>query len=232
MRTGGYQAALVLLVVLLSAANALRGQSSLPVDSASGQVVYRFEIKAAHTQSKKMLYTLSETWLSEQVEKFSRSNDTGNYVPAIPDKKQNENKAAVLKVFANPYPLQHTDPESDRLSGRVILKYTGKSGGCIRLFYVQYAVVIVAEEEKLNIEFCNFRYNHFNPRSYQTQPVFNWSGMMPCDEINTLEYLKDCEQCHAEFADFYNFLNRDVESLFTSLRNEVLKKGETALEQN
>lgn len=233
MRICGYKAALVLLAaILFSATGPVQAQSSLPVDPVSGQIAYRFEIKTANPVSKKWLYFLAKEWLSQQPEKFNRTNETVNPLPTITEKKVNENKASVLKVFANPYPLQHTDPESDRLSGKVILKYSGKSNGCIRLFYIQYAVVVVAEEGKLNVEFCNFRYNHFNPRNYQTQPVFNWSGMMPCDEINTLEYLKDCEACHAEFADFYSFLNKDIDTLLGTLQSDVQQKQGTAFTVN
>ncbi len=44
---------------------------------------------------------------------------------------------------------------------------------------------------------------------------------MPCDEVNTLEYLKDCEACHTEFSNFYSFLNGDVEELINSLKDFV-----------
>ncbi len=216
--------------MLLASHAVLQAQEKLPYDAASGRIVYKFSVDADKSVKKKALYNLLQDWFYQNTELFSRSNTTDTLKSA--DKKKNENKEAVLREFANLTPLQHTDPESDRLSGKVILKYTGNSNGCIRLFYVQYALVIIVEDNKLTGEVCNIRYNHFNPKTYQIQPVFNWSGQMPCDEVNTLEYLKDCEVCHDEFAKFSLFLNKDVEELLNSLRSFVKANRAVSLNVN
>ncbi len=217
------------VVTLLVTNSALHAQDKLPLDSTTGKISYKFSIELDKQFKKKAVYALVQDWFNQQPEMFTRSNTVDTAKSAI-DKKRNENKEAVLHEFANLTPLQHTDPESDRFSGKVILKYTGSNNGCIRLFYVQYAVIIIVEDNKLTGEVCNIRYNHFNPRTYQSQPVFNWSGMMPCDEVNTLDYLKDCEACHAEFSTFYSFLNNDTNELINSLREFV--KGNKALTLN
>jgi hypothetical protein len=225
-----YKISLACAVMLLASHAVLQAQEKLPYDAASGRIVYKFSVDADKSVKKKALYNLLQDWFYQNTELFSRSNTTDTLKSA--DKKKNENKEAVLREFANLTPLQHTDPESDRLSGKVILKYTGNSNGCIRLFYVQYALVIIVEDNKLTGEVCNIRYNHFNPKTYQTQPVFNWSGQMPCDEVSTLEYLKDCEVCHDEFAKFSLFLNKDVEDLLNSLRSFVKANRAVSLNVN
>jgi hypothetical protein len=225
-----YKISLACAVMLLASHAVLQAQEKLPYDAASGRIVYKFSVDADKSVKKKALYNLLQDWFYQNTELFSRSNTTDTLKTA--DKKKNENKEAVLREFANLTPLQHTDPESDRLSGKVIMKYTGSSNGCIRMFYVQYALVIIVEDNKLTGEVCNIRYNHFNPNTYQTQPVFNWSGQMPCDEVNTLEYLKDCEVCHDEFAKFSSFLNKDVEELLNSLRSFVKANRAVSLNVN
>jgi len=220
MRSTIYKTGFVVTALFIILSDVLQAQEKLPYDEAAQRIVYKFSIDADRSYKKKDLYNLLQGWFTQQPELFTRSNtvDTLKHNYAA-DKKTNENKEAVLHEFANLMPLQHTDPESDRLSGKVILKYTGGSNGCIRMFYIQYAIVLVVNENQVSGEVCNIRYNHFNPRTYQIQPVFNWSGMMPCDEINTLEYLKDCEACHTEFTAFYSFLNKDTYDLINSLRD-------------
>ena len=225
-----YKTGFVCAIMLLASHGVLQAQEKLPYDAASGRIVYKFSLEADKTVKKKALYSLLQDWFYQNTELFSRSNTTDTLKTA--DKKKNENKEAVLREFTNLTPLQHTDPESDRLSGKVIMKYTGSSNGCMRLFYVQFALVIIVEDNKLTGEVCNIRYNHFNPKTYQTQPVFNWSGQMPCDEVNTLEYLKDCEVCHDEFAKFSSFLNSDVEELLNSLRSFVKANRAVSLNVN
>ena len=225
-----YKTGFVCAIILLASHGVLQAQEKLPYDAASGRIVYKFSLEVDKTVKKKALYNLLQDWFYQNTELFSRSNTTDTLKTA--DKKKSENKEAVQREFANLTPLQHTDPESDRLSGKVIMKYTGSRNGCMRLFYVQYALVIIVEDNKLTGEVCNIRYNHFNPKTYQTQPVFNWSGQMPCDEVNTLEYLKDCEVCHDEFAKFSSFLNSDVEELLNSLRSFVKVNRAVSLNVN
>ncbi len=163
----------VFAVISLLTSSVLCAQTKLPFDSVSGKVVYKYTWEVDKSLKKKAIYALVQDWFYQQPELFSRTNMPDTAKSVVQDKKRNENKEAVLREFANATPLQHKDPESDRLSGKVILKYTGSNNGCIRLFYVQYALVVIAQENKLNVEVCNIRYNHFNPRTYLAQPVFN-----------------------------------------------------------
>lgn len=197
----------------------LCAQAKLPVDEATGKISYKFSVEFDKAYTKQAVYDVVRDWLNSNPETFNRFNTP--LVHSQNDTRKNENREAVLREFQNPNPLQFMDPESDRVSGKVILRYTGGANGCIRLFYIQYAIVMWAEGNTLKGEICNIRYNHFNPRTYQVQPVFNWSGMMPCDENNTLEYLKDCEACHAEFSSFYSFLNNDMQALIGALKDYI-----------
>lgn len=224
-----YKTSFVFTALVMLAYIIVEAQEKLPYDEAQKRIVYKFSIEADKSYKKKVLYDLLQDWFTQQPELFSRSNTNDTIRNNTSDKKPNENKEAVLHEFANHTPLQHTDPESNRLSGKVILKYTGGSNGCIRMFYVQYAMVIVVQDNKVTGEVCNICYNHFNPRTYQLQPVFNWSGQMPCDAINTLEYIKDCEVSHAEFNTFYSFLNKDINELINSLRDFLKQNRSVSL---
>ena len=87
----------------------------------------------------------------------------------------------------------------------------------MKLFYVQYFVVINVEEHRLNCEINDIRYNHFNQKTYLPQRIYNWGGTGSCDPISTIEYLRDCEQCHDEFNGFASYLNSDISDLIYNL---------------
>ena len=210
---------LVSVAFLLAGSDVSLAQNQLPVNGTTGLISYRFTFDFDKNSKKETLYNLAKDWFYEHPEVFVRSNTRDTLKPYSKDQKINANIGAVLHEFKNEEPLQHEDPESDRLSGKVILKYNGSNTGCIRLFYVQCSIVLVAKGNQLIGEVSNFRYNHFNPRTYQIQPVFNWSGNMPCDEISTLESLRDCESCHDEFNKFYSFLTDDTNALIVSIRD-------------
>lgn len=212
------QKSVIALLVCLLTTPVLYAQVKLPVDPASRMVSYNYTIQTDKPVNKQALYQLVQDWLA-QTQLFNKANNTA--VAKVNDKNSIENKAAAEKEFANPEPLQFVDPESDRLSGKGILRYHGQTGGCIKLFYVQYAVIVIVEDNKLTCQISHFKYNHFNSRNYQPIPVYNWNGNIPCDQVNTLEYLTECENNPSEFGAFYTYINTHAEELNQSLINFV-----------
>lgn len=206
------------LLVCLFTTPALFAQVTLPVDPASRMVSYTYTIDADKPVKKQVLYQLVQDWLA-QTQLFNKANSTA--VVKVTDKNIAENKAVAEKEFANPTPLQFVDPESDRISGKGILRYNGQAGGCIKLFYIQYAVIVIVEDNKLTCQVSHFKYNHFHNRSYQPIPIYSWSGTTPCDQVNTLEYLTECENSHAEFSNFYAYINAHADELNQSLRDFI-----------
>ena len=226
-----YVNSLILSIMLfITTGQALFAQTKLPADAATGMISYKFKLETDRATKSKVLLRQVADWFKQNAEVFTRSNtvDTGHQV--MTDKKRNESKEAVQQQFANTKPLQSIDPESDRLSGKGIIKYTGLANGCIRLFYVQYNIVITVSDGVVTGDISNFRYSHFNPRTYQSQPVFNWSGSMPCDNVNTVEYIRDCEACHSEFNTFYTFLNTNAEEVINNLK--TFMKSEKGITMN
>jgi hypothetical protein len=217
---GLFAAKRLLLTIILGVltAPALYAQVKLPIDPATRMVSYTYSIETDKPIKKQALYQLVQDWLA-QTQLFNKANNTA--VVKVTDKNSIENKAAAEKEFANPTPLQFVDPESDRLSGKGILRYNGQQGGCIKLFYVQYAVIVIVEDNKLTCQISHFKYNHFHNRNYQPLPVYNWSGNMPCDQVNTLEYLTECESNPTEFSTFYTYINAHAEELNQSLRDFI-----------
>ncbi|HLP51102.1 MAG TPA: hypothetical protein VK154_09485, partial [Chitinophagales bacterium] len=189
---------LLSIIACALTASGLYGQNKLPYDSVMGKIAYNFTVEIDKPYKKEAMYRLIQEWLN-QPEVFNRSNVAATAAPTA-EKAKSPNKEAVEREFANLTPLQSLDPESDRQSGKGIIKYAGNANGCIRLMYIQYAVIVIIEDNKLMCEVGYFKYNHFNPRNYQSMPVFNWSGLMPCDNVNTMEYLIGCEACHTEFS--------------------------------
>lgn len=197
---------------------ALYAQVTLPIDPATRMVSYTYTIPTDKPVKKQALYQLVQDWLA-QTPLFNKANSTA--VVKVTDKNSMENKAAAEKEFTNLTPLQFVDPESDRISGKGIIRYNGQAGGCIKLFYVQYAVIVIVEDNKLTCQISHFKYNHFHNRNYQPLPIYSWSGNTPCDQVNTLEYLTECENSHTEFSAFYSYINAHAEELNQSLTDFI-----------
>lgn len=191
-------------------------QSFLPVDSATGKVTYRFKLSTAGKLSKESLYQTLQNWFEAHPELFTRGS-----VEATSGESKPKMKAEVEKVFANKMPLQSLDPESERLAGKVIVKYTGYEGACIHTMYLQYYLVMMVSEKGVTAEISDIRYNHFNNRTYQPQRFLHFSDFSSCEAISFIEYLNECQQCPEEYNRFCQFFNQDVENLFSNLKEYV-----------
>ncbi len=207
---------LVFTLVVLVFCQILFSQSVLPYDTATGKTIYNYTIELDKSFKKELIYHLVQDWYSADAAQFNRTNvcDTAKIVS---DKKKNENKETVLKEFRNEFPLQAVDPEGSRIAGKIVTKYFRTQNSCMRLIYLQYFLIINVEDNRLNCQINDVRYNHFNPKTYTPQRIFNWSNTSNCDPINTIEYLRDCEQCHDEFSGLVSFLNADVSELIYNL---------------
>lgn len=204
--------------VFMAACFVSKAQSVLPYDSVTGKTVYQFTIEMDKSYKKDALFQLVQDWYAADATQFNRSNVCDTATVAT-EKKKNENREAVMKEFQNNSPLQALDPEGNRVTGKVITRYCKPGNDCMRLFYVQYFVVINVQDNRLSCEINDIRYNHFNPRTFTLQRIFNWSNTGNCDPINTIEYLRNCEQCHDEFNGFAAFLNTDISDLMYNLRD-------------
>lgn len=209
---------LALILLAFACAKISSAQSSiLPYDSVTGKTIYNFTIELDKSLKKDALYQLVQDWYAADAAQFNRTNLCDTTTPV--EKKKNENKEAVLKEFRNDFPLQAVDPEGSRIAGKVITQYCRPQNSCMRLLYVQYFVIINVQDNRLNCQINDIRYNHFNPKTYTLQRIFNWSNTGNCDPINTIEYLRNCEQCHDEFNGFASFLNSDISDLMYNLRD-------------
>ena len=198
----------------------LPAQQILPFDSVSKKISYQFTIETDKSDKQDALYALTQDWFHDHVEQFTRTN-TNDTTPLLTDKKKIENRDAVLNEFKNDFPLQSIDPASNRMTGKVITKYTGKNFGCIRLMYMEYFLVMEVQNHRINISINDIRYNHFNPKNFQPVRIYSYNVTSSCDYVNTLEYLKDCENCHEEFNGFYSYLNYDINELVVDLSNYI-----------
>lgn len=214
--------------LLLVIASSVFAQSKLPIDAVTGKVAFKTTIPLRAGVSNEAAFALAEEWFSANNEQFNRSNSSA----AVASQKQSNSRgrADVEKEFENRTPLQALDPASNRLVGKVILKYDGTAGHSIQHLYVQYSLILQIENSQLLVTACEVSYNHFNRNNYQPQRFLNFSNSNTCDAVNYMEYLMDCEQSHGEFVAFYDFFNADVKSLFNNL--DTYMKGSKALTYN
>lgn len=208
-------------------ANCLSAQTTLPKDKTTGKVAYRFSIPGNSNVSNEDAYEKASNWFSGHAKEFTRSNSSTapENMPGV----NVMNLAEVAHEFKNTEPVQSLDPASNRFTVRVVTKYFGENGGNIHALYLQYYMVVSVADHKINCELSDFRYNHFNERSYRFKRILNWSNSTSLDPVGTLEYLAENEQSHAEFSKFYSFLNRDVSQVIEHFTGAVKSSGVLAL---
>lgn len=203
-------------------------QSKLPIDAATGKVSFKTTIPLRAGISNEAAFALVENWFNENPALFSRVNR--QLVVGIEKPAVSQQRMAVEEVFANKTPLQALDPASNRIVGKVVMLYHGKSGGGIQHLYVQYCLLLQIENHVLHVSACEVTYNHFSVATFQPQRFLNYSNSNACDAVNYMEYLIDCENRHEEFLAFYDFFNQDVEAIFNNLNGYIM--GNKAITQN
>lgn len=193
----------------------LHAQDLLPYDSAVGKIVYRYRISTDKRCSKETAYALVQEWFEKNPCEFRRCNL--NQFGCVAQNPNLRNMEEVEKVFGNPTPLQALDPESNRITGKVVTKYTGDALGLLKVIYLESFMVITIKENAIECEMSDIRYNHFNPKSFLLQRINNWSDFTSLEPVNTVEYLQANQKCIQEYGKFANFLNEDYRKLFSGL---------------
>lgn len=204
-------------------------QNKLPFDTALQKITYRFSIpldKPMHTDDA---FELAQQWFTKNTALFNRGNAIALQEPANPKSVNVKNREEVNRVFANAYPLQSLDPASNRMTGKVITRFGGDAGGTLRLLYLEYYLIVTVNNNYLQCEITNFRYNHFNPNNYLLQRILSFKDSYSCDPVNTMEYLVKTENSHAEFEKLYCFLNDDIDALFAHFKDFVKSNGSLSM---
>ncbi|MBK8658039.1 MAG: hypothetical protein IPN22_03995 [Bacteroidetes bacterium] len=206
-------------IVFLIAFTAVNAQSLLPYDSATAKITYRYSIKRDKRLANDATYKIVQDWFEQNSCEFKRCNL--NQYSCVSQNVNIKNLAEVEKVFSNASPLQSIDPESNRITGKVSLKYTGDALGILKVLYVEYFMIVTVNEKSIDCQITDIRYNHFNPKSFLLQRINNWSDFTSLEPVNTLEYLDQNQKCGSDFSKFACFLNEDVEKLYSHLGNYV-----------
>lgn len=201
----------------------LSAQTTLPVNKATGKIDYRFTIPVNGNVSNEEAYEMATNWFSTHTKEFTRSN-----VSVAPQNMSGVNTSRLAEVeheFKNTAPVQSLDPSSNRMTVRVVTKYFGDNGGTIHALYLQYYMIVTVENHQITCELTDFRYNHFNERSFQFKRILNWGNSTSLDPVATLEYIVENEQSHAEFGKFYSFLNKDLNRMVENFSTAVKTTG-------
>lgn len=206
-------------LVFLLAYSSISAQSLLPYDSATAKVTYSYSIKRDKRMTNDAAYKVVQDWFEQNSCEFKRCNL--NQYGCISQNVNTKNLAEVEKVFANASPLQSIDPESNRITGKVSLKYTGDALGILKVLYLEYFMIVTVNEKTIDCQITDIRYNHFNPKSFLLQRINNWSDFTSLEPVNTLEYLDQNQKCSSDFGKFACFLNDDMDRLYNHLGNYV-----------
>jgi hypothetical protein len=209
-------------------ANSLFAQTTLPTNRATGKVTYRFTIPVNGNVSNEEAYEMASNWFGSHTKECTRSN-----VSVATENMSGVNKSNLAEVeheFKNTAPVQSLDPSSNRMTIKVVTKYFGENGGTIHALYVQGYMIVTVENHQITCEVSDFRYNHFNERSFQFKRIQNWGNSTSLDPVAPLEYIVENEQSHAEFGKFYSFLNKDLNRMVENF--SIAVKATEALASN
>lgn len=209
--------------------SALSAQNKLPFDSVQQKINYRFAIPLEKNVTADDAFELAQQWFTKNTGLFNRANALALQEPANPKSINVKNREEVNKVFANAYPLQSLDPAGNRITGKIITRFGGEAGGTLRLLYLEYYLIVTVNNNYLNCEISNLRYNHFNPNNYLLQRILSFKDSYSCDPVNTMEYLVKSENSHDEFEKLYCFLNEDIDALFAHLKDFVKSNGTVSM---
>lgn len=208
-----------LLLTLVFFTVRLFAQDLLPFDSAAGKIIYRYKIVTDKKCSRETAYALVQEWFEKNPCEFRRCNL--NQYGCVAQNPNLRNLEEVEKVFGNPTPLQALDPESNRITGKVVTKYTGDALGLLKVIYLESFLVITISDNAIECEMTDIRYNHFNPKSFLLQRINNWSDFTSLDPVNTVEYLQSNQKCIQDYGKFSKFLNDDYQKLFSHLSAHI-----------
>lgn len=198
--------------------------SNVPMDIASGAVVYKQTFHLSSSLSEEAIYEIAQNWFNDPSQ-FTRENE------AVPfDKSQLKNKQIVDKAFDNSRPLQSIDPESKRIAGRGLVKYAGSNTSFIQLLYIEYYIVIEVKGHDLVATISNLKYHHINRKTYAPMAIYNWSGSKPSDAADTFENLVQSQSNTEEINKLCSYLNSDMQDLFGNLKS--LLENNKALASN
>lgn len=214
---------LVALIILAALTHSLNAQT-LPLNKANGKVTYRFTVEVPSHSSRDEMYRIASEWFNRHAAELSRSNKV------LQSQGVNQSRLAEVEhEFNNQMPVQSLDPASNRMTIKVVSKYFGQTGGTIHALYLQYYMVLTVNENSISCELSNFSYNHFNERSFQFKRIQNWGNSTSLEPVGTLEYLAENQQSSAEFAAFFGFMNKDLNTLMAQFSKGINGSGVIAM---
>jgi hypothetical protein len=204
-------------------------QNQLPVDSASAKVLFKeiFEFDSTYTSDQ--LYKSAKEWYLTSVNQLNRSSadknfNAGNMLLGA----QKSNSSLLDQLYLIEKSLVLEEPEDKKLIGKGVLKYSGGTMGCIRIFYLNFDVKTFIKDSRMKIEITNFTYNHYNQVSMTKSQIYGWNDSGPCMSQNTIESLMTCDRCAREFEKFYTYIKEDMPKIMISIKEYIQANKPTA----
>ncbi len=208
--------------------SSLFAQNRLPIDSASGKVLFKEIIEFDSTFKSDHLYSSAKEWYLTSANQLNRSSadknfNAGNMLLGA----QKSNSAPLDHLYLIEKPLVVEDQNEKKLIGKGVLKYSGGTMGCIRIFYINFDMKTFIKDNRIKVEITNFTYNHYNQVSMTKSQVYGWNDTGPCMSQNTIESLLTCDRCGREFEKFYQYIKDDMPKIIQNLKEYLISNKPT-----
>lgn len=196
------------------------GQVPFPIEN--GKVVYSSVQEVDSILTSEMLFNGVKEFFALNPSVFNRGNSDKNFQGAgfwLGTSAKSSSDADAL--HKNETPLKLSDKDANKVIGRVAMKYSGGTMGCIRILYLTYDVILQFKDGRYKYELANFNYTHYNQATMKRSQIYGFNDSGPCGSQNALENLLECTRCPNEFSTFYNYLNSDVITFLDELKEHM-----------
>jgi hypothetical protein len=205
-----------LLLVTAGALKSFAGMN-IPVDPATGEVVYKKTFKLSDSYSADDAYLMVQDWFNEGVGKFTSQNT------------ESGKSEKGMALFDNSHPLQSLDNESRRMTGKGVVKFYGGFNSSINLVYVEYYILLEVHSNQLTATISQMQYHHVNRHNGNALLIYNWQGGKPFDSADKFHKLLNTSSYNKDIDELGSFLNKDIAKLLNNLGTFL--KGKNALEK-
>ncbi len=216
-------------ILFLGICNTIVAQTKLPIDSATGNVVFRTVIQLDTTYKADRIFSIVKEWFSSNSKEFNRSNTDKNGAAAdafLGVKKANS--TTLDQLYKNEQPLKLQDATEKKLIGKGVLKYTGTTFGCVRIMYVEYDIKVFVKDYKLKVEVANLNYAHYNQVTLKPAQLGSWQDEGNCSSKGVMENLVKCDKCEDGLGEFYLYLKDDIRKLGIDLKTYLLNNKKSS----
>lgn len=199
------------LLLILIAASGLKAYTQLPLDSTTHQISIS-ETISFNNRSKESLASFAKQFLQTHANEMFFMNDRA---------KKNSKWAQERVQWADKdykQPGYYSEVAGQNtIIGKAVFCYKGAREGCMQMLTISADVIMMCKDNRMRVEFTNFRYTHKNIGAPPVYLPIGGLGDGRCDPTGTLEALYNCNTCPKVLEAISKLITGETTSFFNTL---------------